>query len=387
MNRNLALVTASLCVWGIGEGFFIYFQPLYLQEWGADPLLIGGILGSMGIAMMVAQVPAGYLSDRFGSRAIMWASWILGTLAAWVMALANSLPAFVVGMVIYGATGFVLAPMNSYITNVRGKLTVGRALTLVSGLYSLGAMIGPIVGGIVADKFGLRIVYYFAGGLFFISTLIVLMVDKKPEIHHSDQESSKPKGLFSNYRFLAFLGITFITLFALYLPQPFSSNFLQNQHHLSRTTIGLLGAVGSLGTAVITLAIGNLNSSIGFVIGQIWMLIFAFFLFKGESAFAFGIGYFFIGGYRFCRSMVLAIARNLIHPGETGLAYGLIETASAASMIAAPILAGALYRNDPYSVYWISVLLLIFVIALNSILFFSINKRKKPHHDPSTTDL
>src|SRR5512140_1171596 len=110
----------SLFTWGVGEGMFIYFQPLYLQKWGANPLEIGAILSLMGIAMAVSQAPAGYLADRVGSRPIMWASWVLGTLSAAFMALAGSLTVFIVGMLIYGLTSFVVAPMNSYITSVRG---------------------------------------------------------------------------------------------------------------------------------------------------------------------------------------------------------------------------------------------------------------------------
>ena len=155
MNRNLLLVAISLFVWGIGEGLFFYFQPIYLQELNADPLMIGTILGGMGIAMTVAQIPAGYLSDRFGSRTIMWGSWILGTISAWVMAFANALPVFVVGLIMYGLTSFVLAPMNSYI----GLLDHGpqplapqqRADMKVSKLFS-STDNEPAVNDILKDK-------------------------------------------------------------------------------------------------------------------------------------------------------------------------------------------------------------------------------------------
>jgi len=106
MNRNLLLVAISLFAWGVGEGLFIYFQPLYLQQLGADPLLTGAVFGAMGIAMAVSQIPAGYLSDRIGARTLMWASWLLGAISAWVMALANSLPVFIVGLILYGLHRF-----------------------------------------------------------------------------------------------------------------------------------------------------------------------------------------------------------------------------------------------------------------------------------------
>ena len=132
MNRNLILIAISLFAWGVGEGLFIYFQPLYLQQFGANPVLTGAVFSGMGIAMGLSQIPAGYLSDRYGSRSLMWISWILGSTSAILMALAQSLPVFIVGLILYGLTGSVMAPMNSYITTVRGKLSIGRALTFTS---------------------------------------------------------------------------------------------------------------------------------------------------------------------------------------------------------------------------------------------------------------
>jgi len=129
MNRSLKLVTISLFAWGMGEGMFLMFQPLYLQKLGADPIAIGAILGGMGFMTTISQIPSGYLSDKFGPRPLMWASWIWGTLAACAMALANSLILFIVALLLYGLTGSVLAPMNAYITAMRGDWTAERALT------------------------------------------------------------------------------------------------------------------------------------------------------------------------------------------------------------------------------------------------------------------
>jgi MFS family permease len=377
MNRNLLLVAISLSIWGIGEGLFIYFQPIYLQEWVKDPLLIGTILGAMGVAMALSQIPAGYLSDRLGSRAIMWASWILGTIAAWVMALANSATAFIVGLILYGMTGFVLAPMNSYITTVRGKLSVGRALTFVSGLYNLGAVIGPITGGLLAEKFGLKTVYLFAGILFIISTAIILFVQKNDQPHHLDQESTQAKGLLTNNRFLGFLVVTMITMFVLYLPSPFTPNFLKNQQAYSESTIGILGTFGSLGNAIAVLVFGSLRPVLAFMIGQVWVLIFTILFIKGNTPIWFGLGYFFMGGMRLSKSMVLTITRSLIHPAETGLAYGMVETVSAFAVILAPVIAGALYKQDAWLIYKVPFFAIIGVLLVNLFIFRVYRRRQK----------
>src|SRR5512138_2919595 len=129
MSRDVLITSLSLMVWGLGEGLFYIFQSLYLQQLGADPLMIGGILGSMGLAMAAAQVPAGYLADRIGSRPLMWIAWVMGLLSAGGMALATSLPLFVISMLLYSLTAFVSSPMARYTAIMRGKWSTGRAIT------------------------------------------------------------------------------------------------------------------------------------------------------------------------------------------------------------------------------------------------------------------
>lgn len=378
MNRNLLLVAISLFIWGTGEGLFFYFQPIYLQELNADPVMIGSILGGMGIAMAAAQIPAGYLSDRFGSRTIMWGSWILGTISAWVMAIASSLPGFVVGLILYGLTSFVLAPMNSYITSVRGNLSVGRSLTFASGLYNVGAVLGPFAGGLIAENLGLRSVYVIAGVLFLASTLVILFVSKVTVTHHADLESNNTRGLLKNTRFMGFLGITLVTVFVLYLPSSFTPNYLQNQQEFSKSTIGVFGTFANLGNAVAVLALGGLRATTAFIISQVWVLIFTVTFFVGNLPAWFGIGYFFYGGFKLCRAMILTIARSLIHPEETGLGYGMVETASAIAVILAPILAGILYATEPLLIYKVPLYAISGVIILNSIAI-SLARRNRTH--------
>lgn len=362
MNRNFVLIATSLFLWGIGEGLFIYFQPLYLQEMGADSIMIGGILGATGIVMALAQIPAGLISDRFGAQPVMVTAWMIGTLAVWIMAISKSLPSFVVGLLLYGISGFSIAPMNSYLSSVRGRLSVSQALTIPNAMYHLGAVLGPITGGQIADRMGFRTIYLFSGVIFVFSTALVFFIEKNPPVHHEDQQSISHSGAYKNPAFLGFVAITFLTMAALYLPQPLTPNFLQNQQGYTSSRIGLLGTFGSLGNAIITLTLGSLNPMRGLVIGQILMSFSTILFFKGNTPALFGLGYFFFGGYRLCRSMVLAFARPLVHPSETGMAFGILETANAVAVIIAPVLAGVLFAKSPTLPYLTAMISLIPVI-------------------------
>ncbi len=60
MNRDLIIVAISLATWGIGEGLFFFFQPLYLEELGANPVQIGDILS-------IVSIPWQWLTFRLDS--------------------------------------------------------------------------------------------------------------------------------------------------------------------------------------------------------------------------------------------------------------------------------------------------------------------------------
>jgi len=286
----------------------------------------------------------------------MWSSWVLGTIAAWVMALATSIEGFIAGMLLYGLTSFVLAPMNSYITGARGKWSVGRALTLTSAMFNLGAVIGPWLGGQVGDLFGLRRVYLVAAVLFIVSTLIILFIRRQPILEHSEED--KDRHLIHNRRFIGYLFVVFLAILAITLPQPLTQNYLQYERGYSLTQIGQLGSIGSLGSALLTLGFGRLNAGIAFLTGQLLVGFFALILWRGEGLGWYGLGYFFLGGYRLCRSMTVAQARPLIRPAEIGVAYGIIETINSGAYILAPVLAGLLYSRSPTLVYPVSLALI-----------------------------
>lgn len=352
MSVDLVLLSISLFTWGIGEGMFIYFQPIYLQQLGANTMTIASIFSLFGLAMMVAHIPAGYLADRIGRKPLLVAAWGVGVLATGIMALARSLPLFTIGMLLYGFTGFVSAPMNSYVTAARGKLSPVRVMTLISAAYNLGAMLGPVSGGWIGARSGLRSVYLVAAGIFAVSTAMLMFLhSQKREVH---DPAAPPEKLWKNTRFISFLGLIFVAMFILYLPQPLTPRFLQNERGLSLESIGLLGSIGNLGNAVLALALGQFAARSGFLLAQVSVAIFSILLWKGTGLPWYALGFFILGGYRSVRSLIYAQVRPLIHSAQMGLAYGVAETCNSLGIMLAPLLAGILYTHEPGMVYWVS---------------------------------
>jgi DHA1 family multidrug resistance protein-like MFS transporter len=349
MNRSLLWLGAALFLWGLGESMFLLFQPVYLQELGAAPIEIGVILGAFGAAMTLTHIPAGHLSDRLGRRPMLIAAWLVGVLATILMALALNLPMFIVGLLLYGFTAFVASPLDSYTTAARGKWSVARAITFVSMTFNGGAVIGPLIGGRVADVYGFRPVYFIAAGLFVLSTLVVTFVAAQPRDQHDPD--NPPGALLHNRRYMVFLAVFFFVAFAAYVPQPLSSNYLRNQQGLSLSTIGQLISIAYLGTTILALVLGQLEARTGFLLGQVAVAAFAVFLWKGLGLGWFAVGYFLLGGYRPLRGLGVAQVRSFVHKSQMGLAYGMAETLGSASTLLAPPLAGLLYSRDPVLMY------------------------------------
>jgi MFS family permease len=364
MKRELLLVGLSMFAWGLGESMFLYFQPLYMEQLGADPLLIGGILGAFGLAMTVSHIPAGYLADRIGRKPLLVAAWVLGTLATWTMALAEGLPIFVAGLLLYGITIFVMSPLESYVAEARGGLSVGRAITLISACFNLGAVFGPWFGGQVGDQLGLRQTYFIAGGVFIASSLVILFIRPQPIEHTEIRE--KASGWIFSPRYLIYMGVIFLAMFATYLPQPLTPNYLASQGGLDLSRIGTLYSIASVGVVVLNLTVGTLPARFGFLLGQLAVGSFALLLWRGTGSRWLTPAFFLLGGFKTARSLGMAQVRELAPASSMGLAFGLSETVAAMAVILAPLTAGYLYTVDPAWMYLMGAGLILVSLAVSA---------------------
>jgi MFS family permease len=384
MNPSLLWLGAALFTWGIGEGMFFLFQPIYLQQLGANPIQIGAILGAAGFVMTLVHIPSGHLSDRMGRKPMLVSAWIFGVGAALLMAFAKDLTLFVVGLLLYGFTAFVVSPLDSYVTAARGKWSVGRAITFISMTFNAGAVLGPITGGWLGDHFGLRRVYLIAAFTFVVSTVLILFIGSQPRNQHDPGDP--PAGLLTNWRYLGFLAVFFAVAFVTYLPQPLTPNFLQNQRGLSLSTIGQLGSIGSLGNTALSLVMGQFEARAGFLLGQLGVAAFSVLLWRGTGFGTFALGYFLLGGFRVLRGLGIAQVRPLVHESQMGLAYGVAETVGSATVLLAPPLAGYLYSRDPSSMYPVGLVLMAFGLVI-SLIFIPRSRKLPPDHIELSPDL
>lgn len=374
MKRDLKTLTISLSIWGLGESLFLFFQPIYLQQLGADALEIGTILAIMGFTLGLAQIATGYLSDHIGVKFILRVSWVMGTVATAMMAFAPNLSFYIFGMLIYALTGAVTAPMNSYISSIRGNLSIGQALSIPAGGFNLGSIFGPLLGGVISQLVGLRAIYWLAFGFFVISSILAFFLNEKEVFPHEEKEFvQKP---WQNQSFILFLGLIFLLIFSSYLPIPLTPNFLFNIQNIPLSTLGILGALSSLGYILLAFFAAKNKPEKNLMISILLMLLFCSFIFFGKSILIFSFAFLFASGYRFLRSMVMAYSHQLVHRKHLGIAYGLIESIAGIAITLAPLLAGFIFSKEAGWLYIISIFCLIVSLIFASYFIKNFGAKK-----------
>jgi MFS family permease len=374
LNRSLLFVALALLLWGFGEGMFVNFVPIYLdQQFLLSKYEIGIVLGAWGFSMAITHIPAGRLSDRIGRRPLLIVAWVLGLASTLIMGLALVLPFFLIGLLGYGLTAFVSSPLSSYVTAARGNWPIGTVLSLTTATFAMGMVLGPVTGGWIGDHYGMRMSFFVASVLFLISNVFIFLIERQPIDHHDPE--APPPGLINNQRFVILMGVLAFAIFAMYLSQPLTPNFLASVRGLSLSETGIIFTVGALGNSLMAILFSRVPPRRGFLVAQGLVILFAFLIWKGSSLPVFMLGYFLLGGFRAGRPMVMAQARELVHDSQMGVTYGIMETIGAVIFVLTPPLAGLLFELDPGIVYPLSMGL----IAISVVISYFFSPRKVSH--------
>jgi MFS family permease len=371
LNRNLPIVAAALLLWGFGEGMFFNFVPIYLyNQFMLSESQIGLVLGAFGFSMAITHIPAGRLSDKIGRRPLLIGAWILGLISTIIMGFAQVLPVFLIGLFSYGLTAFVSSPLSSYVTAARGKWEIATVLSLTTATFGLGMTLGPMTGGWIGDHYGMGISFLIAAGVFAISNVFMFLTESQPLDHHDPE--APPLDLQQNKPFVVLMGVLAFAIFAMYLAQPMTPNFLNGIRGLSLSDTGKIFTAGALGNSLMAIMFSRIQPRRGFLLAQLLVILFAFCIWRGTTLPVFVLGYFLLGGFRAGRPMLMAQARKLVHDSQMGMTYGVMETISAVIFILTPPLAGIIYERDPMVLYPMGIALTVISVIIS--YFFSPRK-------------
>ncbi len=133
---------------------------LLALELGTGPMLIGVLIASYSIFQLGFALIVGRISDRYGSRLPMLGGTITFGAGLIIPAIWQTLPALFLSAPLIGV-GFVF--FNVAVQNLAGTLGTAaertRNFSTLSLGYSSGHMIGPVIAGLMIDRFGFGSAY------------------------------------------------------------------------------------------------------------------------------------------------------------------------------------------------------------------------------------
>lgn len=136
----------------------------------------GWVLTIFMVGQVVAMPVAGRLTERFGARAVFAVGFVFFAASSFVCAIAPNIYVLILARAVQGAAGGGLAPAGTSLIGEAYGAGRTRAIGLYSSLMPFGAVLGPVVGGVIVEQLGWRWTFGFNAPLGFVVCLLAFVV-------------------------------------------------------------------------------------------------------------------------------------------------------------------------------------------------------------------
>jgi MFS transporter, DHA1 family, multidrug resistance protein len=382
-RRNQFVMTAVVFVVFTGFAFVLPFLPLYVRELGVeDEHAVARWAGvTIGVSPLLAGLLApfwGRLGDRHGAKVMA-----VRALAAYVVLLVLS--AFVtnvwqlfatrVGIGLFGGIGPLGLAMA---TSLAPREETGRAVGSIQAAQILSAAVGPLAGGFLADRFGIRWTFLVTALLCAASlALVVLYYEQAPP---RPEPAEGTAGATASFRdvlagsgVLTLLAVLFMVNFVGRSFTPILPLYLQRLSVPPGTlasATGLLISLYSIAAAVSAALLGRLSRHVraerllvaSLALGAALVLGMAFVpSFRALLLLAAALGLVSGGALTLCYTM----GGLMVSPAHRTAAFGFFSAAALGGGAVSPSVAGLLVAWDLRGIYYLdTVIFLAVAVAL-----------------------
>lgn len=244
----------------LGVGIIAPLLPLYAENLGATGIGIGIIFGAFSFSRAIFMPVFGRLSDRSGRKRLISVGLLLYAIISLGYIWADSVSQLTLVRLTQGAaSGMILPIAQAYIGDIAPEGKEGTWMGYFNAALFAGFGVGPLMGGILTDYFGMTTAFSAMGGLnllAFLVAIIFLPASKLERTAASPATSFKKmsssgivKGIFS-FRLVAALSRA---IFATFVPI-FAAFYIG----LSPTLIGIILTVNILLMSLVQVYTGNI---------------------------------------------------------------------------------------------------------------------------------
>lgn len=182
-NRSLILLSTGSSFRTMTQTALLTFLPVYLANaMGYSPAVVGACLFALQAAGFAAAPVAGHLSDRMGRKTILMSSMLSSGVVLVLMAILGGSPAFIALIAVLGFFLYATRPViQAWLLDTTPKNMGGSSIGVLFGAQAIGASLGPLFGGMVADRWGLLATFYFLAFTIVIANLLVVWIPRVDE--------------------------------------------------------------------------------------------------------------------------------------------------------------------------------------------------------------
>ena len=175
-NRGLIVLTASSAFRSMTQNALLTFLPVYLAyEMHYSPFYVGAGMFALQAAGFAATPIAGHLSDRMGRRSVMMTSMGMTAVVLLFMAFAGKSPAFIVFIAVLGFFLYAIRPvMQAWLLETTPRNMGGTSIGILFGAQALGSSVAPLLGGMIADRYGLTATFWFLAFTIVVANLFIV---------------------------------------------------------------------------------------------------------------------------------------------------------------------------------------------------------------------
>lgn len=238
----------SLFVTITGVGIVVPLLPVYAHTLGAGGFAIGLIFGAFSLSRTVLLPYFGRLSDRKGRKPFILTGLFCYALVSLAFTFADSVTTLIVIRFFQGASSAMIMPVvQAYVGDITPVNREGFVMGLFNMSMFLGLSLGPLLGGMINDRFSLTTAFVCMGALSLVGFGLSLRLLPPTREERVTTESSQPTGW---RHILGDRGIALLAFFrfaytaAIGIIWGFLPVLASDELELSSTAIGLLVMLG-----------------------------------------------------------------------------------------------------------------------------------------------